>query len=69
MIMDMIYLISMMNFIQINVLNLPPQIKQIFHYKDEMKYMEINLQILLVLIHALIKNLILMKIKYIVIVF
>ena len=67
--MDMIYLISMMNFIQINVLNLPPQIKQIFHYKDEMKYMEINLQILLVLIHALIKNLILMKIKYIVIVF
>ena len=59
----------MMNFIQINVLNLPPQIKQIFHYKDEMKYMEINLQILLVLIHALIKNLILMKIKYIVIVF
>ena len=45
MIMDMIYLISMMNFIQINVLNLPPQIKQIFHYKDEMKYMEINLQI------------------------
>ena len=59
----------MMNFIQINVLNLPPQIKQIFHYKDEMKYMEINLQILLVLIYALIKNLILMKIKYIVIVF
>ena len=67
--MVMTYLISMTNFIPINVLNLQHLIKQICHYKEEMKYMEINMQILLVLIIAYIKNLMLMKIKFIVVVF
>ena len=66
--MDMIYLISMINFILINVQNLPPLIKQIFLYKDEMKSMVYILK-MFVLIYAHIKNLKVMKIKYIVVVF